>query len=256
MFFLVGILSLVGSLLTFYSGFGLGTILLPVFMLFFSIEESIALVAVVHFLNNVLKFILIGKNVDGSLFLRFGLPSVIGAFMGAFILKNTGESIVLFSYALGSKIYQVQLIKLVIGILMLGFTIMEFFPTIKVNVSKKQNVFIGGLASGFFGGLSGHQGALRSLFLIKLANSKESLLATGVAIACMVDITRMSIYFKNIQHLNIASHLNLLAVACICAFAGAFVGSKLLKKITLSFVQNISATFIVIIALLLISGLL
>ena len=41
----------------------------------------------------------------------------------------------------------------------------------------------GGLLSGFLGGLSGHQGALRSAFLIKCGLSKEVFIASGVVIA-------------------------------------------------------------------------
>lgn len=38
---------------------------------------------------------------------------------------------------------------------------------------------LGGLLSGFFGGLSGNQGALRSAFLLKAGLSKEAFIATG-----------------------------------------------------------------------------
>ena len=43
------------SLLTFFSGFGLGTILMPVFALFFPLEMAIALTGVVHLLSNLFK---------------------------------------------------------------------------------------------------------------------------------------------------------------------------------------------------------
>ncbi|MCR4297043.1 MAG: sulfite exporter TauE/SafE family protein, partial [Elusimicrobia bacterium] len=45
--------ALIASGLTFFSGFGLGTLLLPAFSLFFPIREAVALTAVVHALNNV-----------------------------------------------------------------------------------------------------------------------------------------------------------------------------------------------------------
>lgn len=44
--------SLVVAGLTLYSGFGLGTLLLPVFALFFPVQVTVAAVAVVHLLNN------------------------------------------------------------------------------------------------------------------------------------------------------------------------------------------------------------
>ena len=39
--------------------------------------------------------------------------------------------------------------------------------------------------SGFLGGLSGHQVALRSAFLIKCGLTKESFLGSGIVIACL-----------------------------------------------------------------------
>ena len=50
-----------GALLTFFSGFGLGTILTPVFALFYPIEYAIIMTALVHFANNILKIILINQ---------------------------------------------------------------------------------------------------------------------------------------------------------------------------------------------------
>ncbi|MEZ4804275.1 MAG: hypothetical protein R2852_01970 [Bacteroidia bacterium] len=56
---------------------------------------------------------------------------------------------------------------------------------------------IGGLISGFFGGLSGNQGALRSMFLLKSGLNKEAYIATGILIAFAVDITRLSVFQSN-----------------------------------------------------------
>jgi uncharacterized protein len=50
---IISIAAFIVAILTFFSGFGLGTILTPVFMLFFPVELAIALTGVVHFFNNV-----------------------------------------------------------------------------------------------------------------------------------------------------------------------------------------------------------
>jgi uncharacterized protein len=50
--------------LTFFSGFGLGTLLLPVFALFFPLETAIGLTALVHLANNLFKLALVGKYAD------------------------------------------------------------------------------------------------------------------------------------------------------------------------------------------------
>ncbi|MGB3528524.1 MAG: TSUP family transporter [Saprospiraceae bacterium] len=76
------------SILTFYSGFGLGTILLVVFALWFPIEQAIVMTAIVHFINNLFKLFLTHKNIDKKILLKFGLPSIIGALGGAFLLTR------------------------------------------------------------------------------------------------------------------------------------------------------------------------
>ncbi|HNB58476.1 MAG TPA: sulfite exporter TauE/SafE family protein, partial [bacterium] len=48
-FLLIAIAAFTASALTFFSGFGLGTILMPVFALFFPVHTAVALTAVVHF---------------------------------------------------------------------------------------------------------------------------------------------------------------------------------------------------------------
>lgn len=85
-FFIVASAAVLVSGLTLFSGFGLGTLLMPVFALFFPVEVAVAATAVVHGANNILKIGLVGKNADRALILRFGLPAIIAAFAGAMAL--------------------------------------------------------------------------------------------------------------------------------------------------------------------------
>ena len=45
-----------------------------------------------------------------------------------------------------------------------------------------------------FGGLSGHQGAFRSMFLLKSGLILQRFIATGVVLAVLVDVARMLVY--------------------------------------------------------------
>jgi uncharacterized protein len=100
MYVVIALVSLLASVLTFFSGFGLGTILLPFFALFFDLPTSILLTAIVHFLNNVFKFILVGKSINKRVFLVFGIPSFLAAFAGALVLEKMSGSDTLFSYTI------------------------------------------------------------------------------------------------------------------------------------------------------------
>ncbi len=238
--------ALFASGLTFFSGFGLGTILLPVFALFFPVEVAIALTAIVHFLNNVFKFFLVRKNVDKQVLLRFGIPAIAVAFLGAYLLNYLSEMKPFYEYGFSGKSFQITAIKVIIAVLLIFFALFDLIPRLKNLQFGKKYLPLGGLVSGFFGGFSGHQGALRSAFLIRAGLSKEAFIATGIAIACLIDISRLSVYSEHIIKNNESLNWNLVILATLSAFAGAFLGNKLLKKITISFLQKFVAVALIV----------
>lgn len=91
-FLIVCIASLLASSFTLFSGFGLGTLLMPVVVLFFPLELAIAMTAIVHLANNLFKIGLLGRKADSSVLLRFGLPAIAAAFVGAALLTYLGKS--------------------------------------------------------------------------------------------------------------------------------------------------------------------
>lgn len=246
---IVTLAAFVTAILTFFSGFGLGTILVPVFAIFFPIELAIALTGVVHFCNNLFKIFLIGKKTDKAVLIRFGIPAIIASFAGAWLLiKITGLPF-LYQYQIGAHLFTITPVKAVIAFLLITFAIFEIVPAFQKLEFDKRKLPLGGALSGFFGGLSGHQGALRSAFLIRSGLSKEAYIATGVVIACMVDVTRLSVYATRFVSANLHENLLLVISATLAAIAGAYTGSKLLKKITLNFIQKLIAIMLIVISL-------
>lgn len=245
------ITAFLASGLTFFSGFGLGTILLPVFAIFFPVEIAVALTAIVHFLNNVFKFFLVGKSIDKSILWQFGIPAIISAFVGAFVLNYLSDLKPFHEYQLLGKTFQMTFIKIIIAALLIFFALFDLIPKLKNLKFNKKYLPIGGFISGFFGGLSGHQGALRSAFLIRSGLSKESFIATGIAIACLIDVTRLSVYAENIVKNHETLNWNLVLIATLSAFAGAFLGNKMLKKMTISALQSFVAVALIVFSVLL-----
>lgn len=242
------------SILTFFSGFGLGTILMPVFALFFPVDVAIALTGVVHFSNNLFKMALVGKHTNKQVLLRFGIPAIFASFAGAWLLMQISGFQPLFSYHLGEKQFEVTLVKLVIAVLLLFFSLFEVIPRFQNIQFGKNKLVLGGILSGFFGGLAGIQGALRSAFLIKAGLSKEAYIATGVVIASLVDITRLSVYAERFTTAGLQENVGLIVSAVVSAVLGAIIGKKLLKKITLQFVQVFVAVMLMIISIALGAG--
>lgn len=242
------------AILTFFSGFGLGTILMPVFAIFFPIEIAIALTGVVHFSNNLFKIMLVGRNANKEVLFRFGIPAIIASFAGAWLLLRITKMPTFFEYHLWHKNFEITPVKLVIAILLIIFSLLEILPSVQKIQFGRNKLALGGILSGFFGGLTGIQGAIRSAFLIKSELTKEAYIATGVVIACLVDFTRLSVYTSRFKEANLHEYLILIIFATLAAIAGAFIGSKLLKKITLRFIQVLVAVMIVVIAIALGGG--
>jgi uncharacterized membrane protein YfcA len=242
------------AILTFFSGFGLGTILMPVFAIFFPIDIAIALTGVVHFSNNLFKILLVGKNTDKTVLIRFGIPAILASFVGAWVLIKITVLPSIIHYQLWGNEYEISPVKLIIAIFLILFAILEIAPSVQRIQFDRNKLPIGGLLSGFFGGLTGIQGAIRSAFLIKSGLTKEAYIATGVVIACLVDFTRLSVYASRFTSSNLHENMVLLISATVAAIAGAYVGSRLLKKITLRFIQIIVAVMLIIISLALGSG--
>lgn len=240
--------SAVASLITLFSGFGLGTLLMPVFALFFPVEIAVALTGIVHFLNNLFKLGLLGKHAQWRVVLQFGVPSVLGAFLGAKLLLSLTAFEPIARYELFGKMCFIEPLNVIIALLMMYFALVEMFPRLQSFSPSKNSLPAGGLLSGFFGGLSGHQGALRSAFLIQYQLPKESFLATGIVIACFVDMTRLSLYSTQILSSDAMQHWKIVAAAVVSAFGGAYAGNRLLKKVTLALVQKIVAAMLIGIA--------
>ena len=253
-YFVIGIVALLGSLLTFFSGFGLGTLLVPVFAFFFPIDLSIALTSIVHLLNNVFKLFLTGKHANKKIVFSFGIPAILAALVGAYLLNIISDWKSLYTYTFSNQLFSITPVKLLVAFLLLGFSLLELFPgIIKFKLDKKFIPF-GGLLSGFFGGLSGHQGALRTAFLNKAGLPKEAFIATGVAVAVFVDVSRLTIYSGKILDNTKSIDYNLLFCATACAFAGAFIGNKLLRKITIKTLQTIVGIMLMLFSVLLALG--
>ncbi len=252
---LLATVALFASFLTFFSGFGLGTLLLPAFVLFFDPPVAVALTAIVHFANNLFKLSLVGKFADRAAVFRFGVPALAAAFVGSGLLVTLAQAEGWVTYTLAGREFSITPLKLTIGVLMLGFASMDLLPRLRKIEIPTKYLPLGGLLSGFFGGLSGHQGALRSAFLIKCGLSREGFIATGVVIACMVDLARLAVYTDSFLALQWREHGLLLTAAVTAALGGALAGRWLLPKVTLPGIQYLVGALLLLVSLGLMSGL-
>jgi hypothetical protein len=253
-FLIIGVAALLTACLTLYSGFGLGTILMPVFALFFPIEVAVAATAVVHSANSIFKLAVVGKHADRTVIVRFGIPAIVASFAGAVMLGYVSHFGEIISYAIGSRIAVITPIKITMGALMLVFALFELLPGLRELKLDRKYLSAGGILSGFFGGFSGHQGALRSAFLAKVAISAEAFVGTNAIIGFMVDIARLIVYAVTFTRAEAAvpidlGQLPLVVTGILAAFLGVVIGKRFLHMITMKTIQVLTGILLLIIAL-------
>lgn len=253
-YIIIAISSFIIAGLTLFSGFGVGTVLTPVFALFFPVPVAISITAIVHLLNNLFKLVLLGTQANREVAVKFGIPAIFGAFIGAKLLSYLAQNSFKIHYQFFSHTFNVDLVNFLIGLLILFFALLEVRPiSDKISLNKRY-LYLGGIISGFFGGLSGNQGAFRSIFLLKAGLSKEQFIATGIIIACIVDITRLFIYGTSFFRAEIVSNLQLLITAVFSAFLGTYLARKFINIVTIQTVRIIITVLLFIISTGLITG--
>lgn len=260
---IVALTVIIGAGLTFFSGFGLGTLMLPVFSLFFDLPVAVGATAIVHLANNLFKFALVAKFIHLPTLLRFGIPAMLFAALGGYLLTLIDDVDVVATYQLFEQEISVTSLKIVIGSLMILFAWVDLDPRFdRLNIQAKY-LPIGGVLSGFFGGLSGHQGAFRAAFLSKSGLSKEQFIGTSNAVSLIVDFARLFIYLyltsaltgkENKFQAALSDGQELLLVGIVFAFFGTYFGKQLVKKTTIKGIQRTVGVLLFLMGTLMIAG--
>ncbi len=251
-YMLIASTTFVASFISFYSGFGLATLLMPVIAIFLPLPLAIAVTAAVHLLHNILKSALLWKYVTWKVVRQFGSTAILTAVFGALLLKELSELPTLKEYSILGLQGTISWLHLLIGLLLIAFATIEALGVKKIQI---HNLYLGGALGGFLGGLSGNQGALRSLFLLHANLNAESFIATNAAIAVVVDATRLFVYGISFHQLIQSASISLIATCMASSICGIILGMSFLKKIDLHFVQKIIITLLYIFGILFVLGL-
>ena len=241
--------------LTLLSGFGLGTLLMPAFALFFPVPVAIAATAVVHLANNLFKLLLVGRHADPKVVLRFAPPAAVAAVLGASLLSTIAVVPPLTTYALAGRTHEITVVKLAVATLMLGFAGLELHPRFERLAFDRRWLSLGGFLSGFFGGLSGHQGPLRAAFLVNAGLDRDAFIGTSVVSAVVVDVARLIVYGAGMPAAFEPRTFRLVAAATVAAFAGSFAGARLARVVGMRSIQRLVGVLLAVFALAMAVGL-
>mgnify|MGYP006081985299 CR=1 FL=1 len=207
--------------LTVPAGFGLSTMLTPIVLLMMGPHEAIAVVAIIHGAHNVGKYVILRDFVDIKAVRYYGLWLVIGAIIGALLQNNVPQDPLLAIIG----IFLIVLPLLTLSESWIGYKIPE------------ANDRLGGFGSGFMGGLSGHQGALRAMFLTRRLRDKKKYAATASILALCVDFSRIPVYLL-FRYEDILIHLKLTFILVMAALLGVKLGNKWLNSMKNLWIHN------------------
>ena len=119
----------------------------------------------------------------------------------------------------------------------------------------KLSASVVGFASGFFGGLVGEQGGIRSVALLSFDIEKEAFIATATATGLIIDIVRMPVYFIT-GFGQVSQFLLIIVLSSTAVIGGTLAGNSILKRIPqelfkrlISFLILLLGIFLLLIAL-------
>jgi uncharacterized membrane protein YfcA len=176
--FLIAALTLISSMVGTMAGFGTSTIMIPILAMFLAPIEAIFLVSIIHWFGNIWQLTLFRSGFKMRLFVLFGISGLLASYGGAALsLKIEGDIFV-------------RILGLFLAIYAISLIIKYKF---KVKAGTK-TALVGGTLSGFFAGMFGIGGPIRSAFLLAFDLPKAVYIATAGAIGLLVDSTRIITY--------------------------------------------------------------
>ena len=197
------------------AGFGVGSLLTPLLLSTVNARAAVAAVAIPHAIGTALRLWRLRTEVAFDVLRGFGMASALGGLAGAVIFTRVRSA--LLAAILGALLA-------VVGTIQLGGWATRFRM-------PGPWAWLAGAASGFFGGLVGNQGGLRSAGLLTFGLTPRQFVATAAAIALMVDCVRVPVYVLT-EREALARMWIVMMVATVGVVAGTFAGTGLLLRLS------------------------
>ncbi len=214
-FIQLSLLCYIASALGTISGFGTSTIMMPLVMLYYPLQDSLFFVSILHWVNGITRLFLFREGFDLKLILSFGLAGMLASFYGAHLAFQIDEAKLMDYVAYFLIAYSVFLV---------------FSPKFKIRF--KLNVGLGfGLISGFLAGLFAMGGAIRAAFLAAFDLPKAVYLANSALILVLIDSTRLFTYISEGASYSKICTTSILFLYILFSIFGVKTGELLVHRI-------------------------
>ncbi len=228
----IALLTLLASLIGTIAGFGISTIMIPVLLMFLPLPQTLLLVGIIHWFNDIWKILLFREGIRWRLLLAFGLPGIFTSFMGS---------------SLSLKVPP-EILSRVLGIFLIAYVLFIIFNR-NFKLSQRLSVAVsGGALTGFFAGIFGIGGEINAVALSAFNLEKAMYVATAGAISFMIDSTRIITYISGgirLEPIILSGFLIFVPMSLI----GAMIGKKGIEKIPQEKFRNFVAIFIFLLGL-------
>jgi uncharacterized protein len=196
------------------SGFGIGSLLTPLLAAQFGAKVGVAAGAIPHFVGTLVRFASLRRHLDRPVFIRFGLVSAAGGLLGALINARAKSPV----------------LSIVLGVLLISAGTSGLLGLADRVRLGRRGAWVAGALSGFFGGLVGNQGGIRSAALMGFDLPKETFVATATAVGLMVDAARLPIYLWT-ESRALLDVWAVIAIATVGVLVGTVAGTRVLRRI-------------------------
>jgi uncharacterized membrane protein YfcA len=196
------------------AGFGIGSLLTPVFVTQVATQIAVAAVSIPHVVGTAARFWLLRGQVDRRLLVRFGLTSAAGGLAGALLQARTSSA--------G--------LTIVFGSLLLFVAASELTGLSKRMRFRGAAAWIAGALSGLLGGLVGNQGGIRSAAMLGVDVPRQAFVGTATAVALIVDGARLPVYLATTGD-ELLALWPTIAFATIGVVCGTLFGHRVLMRI-------------------------
>lgn len=196
------------------TSFGTATFMVPVLTFFYPLDVALLFTGIIHWFGNIWKMVFFHSGFRWKLILLFGLPGIVASYVGAMLVPDISETIVL---------------RLLGGFFIVYVIFLLTHQTWKIRASTP-NAMIGGMLSGVSAGLFGVGGAIRAAFLSAYHLEKAVFIFTAGVIGLFIDSGRIIEYIRS--DVTFTNPLWLALAFCLPAsLLGGYVGKRLTGRI-------------------------
>ncbi len=197
------------------AGFGIGSLLTPVFAAQVPLKLAVAAVSIPHLLATSIRFAMLRAHVDRKVLFSFGIFSAIGGLLGALAHKWASS----------------PLLTIVFGAALLLASVSELTGAARRVKLHGAAAWTAGALSGVLGGMVGNQGGIRSAALLGFQMTRIAFVATATAIALLVDGARMPVYLW-FEGAALGQLVRPIVIACAGCVIGTFWGRNVLERMS------------------------